>query len=588
MKPRAYLTTLAAVWLAHIAGAQAATWTNANGGSWDTAANWGGTVPTWGADLTVDFSTLNITANRSLSLTTTGKVVGKIIFGDTTPSHQWDIVAGAGPLTLSTTTGQPVIEVVNWTSVITVGLGGTQGFEKTGPGILRLNNTANAITSEILVSDGTLQIRDGTTNTPTAFAAATMADRSLRVTGTGILDLWRVTTTGTQNITWTLPAITLENAGTLRFRNNVTATYNHAMDAAVTVGTGGGKIINSGTTATGIQNVTLSGAISGSGALEYLANSGTDRRLTVSSADNTYSGDWSVSHSGSGTAFLRAGAANALGTGNVTLNASATLENNSANGLDSLAGVTLAEPTALLTLGANPWTNAGATLTAQGGTIQLGAGASSIGTFVLDSAGTVTLDADSGGALAAANIDVRQGTLDGTGSLTGTGGLTKSTTGTTTLAGTHDYTGATSVSAGTLLITGALGATDVTVATAAAIGGGGSIGGSLHFDSGASLLFSLTDTLTVNGASVTFDGFSIANLIGFDASVPDGNYTLIDGDADFDFNNVGNFGVEDALPLGGGRLAYLDEGSLSLVVIPEPGVALLGGLGLLSLLRRRR
>ena len=37
-----------------------------------------------------------------------------------------------------------------------------------------------------------------------------------------------------------------------------------------------------------------------------------------------------------------------------------------------------------------------------------------------------------------------------------------------------------------------------------------------------------------------------------------------------------------------GRLAYFQNGSLKLVVIPEPGVALLGGLGLLALLRRRR
>ena len=103
MKSRAFLTTFAALCLAHTAGAQTATWINAAGGSWNTAGNWGGTVPTWGANLTVDFSKLNITANRDLQLGSTGKIVGKIIFGDTTPSHQWDIVSGNGPLTLSTT-----------------------------------------------------------------------------------------------------------------------------------------------------------------------------------------------------------------------------------------------------------------------------------------------------------------------------------------------------------------------------------------------------------------------------------------------------------------------------------------------------
>ena len=590
MKSRACLTTFAALCLAHTAGAQTATWINANGGSWNTAANWGGTVPTWGADLTVDFSTLNITANRDLSLTTTGKVVGKIIFGDnTTPLYQWDIVSGNGPLTLSTTSGQPVIEVVNSTSVITVGLGGTQGFEKTGTGTLRLNNQSNGITGEILVSQGVLQIRDGgvTTNPGVTFQAGTMADRSIRVTGYGVLDLWRNAGSTTD---WALPVMTLENGGTLRFRaaTGVTGTLNHNVAAALTADTSGGTILNNG--GDGAQNVTLSGALSGSGPLAFTARDGgtNTRSLSISSADNLYSGDWTVSHGGTGTALLRAGAANALGTGTVTLNARATLENNSPNGLDSLAGVKLTATTSTLTLGANPWTNAAAVLTAENGTIQSGSGASSVGTFVLDSAGTVTLDGDPGGSLAATSFDIRRGTLAGTGPLTGTGTLNKSTSGTATLAGTHSYTGATTVAAGALVVSGTLGATDVTVDAGAAIGGAGSIGGSLHFNAGSNLLFSLTDTLTVNGASVDFDAFSIANLTGFDNTVPNGTYTLIDGDATIVLTNVVNFGLANAQPLDGGRSAYFDSGSLQLVVIPEPSVALLGGLGLFFLLRRRR
>ncbi len=207
MKTRAFLTTFAALCLAHTAGA--ATWTNVNGGSWNDAANWGGTVPTWGANLTVDFSTLDITGDRNLQLGSTGKIVGKIIFGDSTsPYFQWDIQAIAGPLTLSTTSpAKPVIHVVNSTSVITVTLAGTQGFEKTGTGTLRLNNTANPITGEILVSQGVLQIRDGSSNTPVVFVSTTMDQRSIRVTGTGTLDLFRIGTTGTQGITWTMPGI---------------------------------------------------------------------------------------------------------------------------------------------------------------------------------------------------------------------------------------------------------------------------------------------------------------------------------------------------------------------------------------------
>nr|MCU0781770.1 hypothetical protein [Akkermansiaceae bacterium] len=101
MKPRFLLSSSLAIFLACTAQAQTAIWTNANAnstansGNWNTAGNWGGTVPTWAAGLTVDFSTLDITANRSLNLGSTGKIVGKMIFGDTTaPLFQWDIVAG--------------------------------------------------------------------------------------------------------------------------------------------------------------------------------------------------------------------------------------------------------------------------------------------------------------------------------------------------------------------------------------------------------------------------------------------------------------------------------------------------------------
>jgi hypothetical protein len=73
-------------------------------------------------------------------------------------------------------------------------------------------------------------------------------------------------------------------------------------------------------------------------------------------------------------------------------------------------------------------------------------------------------------------------------------------------------------------------------------------------------VFSLTDTLTVNGSSVSFDGFSIANLAGFDNSVPVGTYFLLDGAATVNTANLANLGVANAFLMGDtGKQAYFEN-----------------------------
>ncbi len=351
-------------------------WTQNAGGSWNTAGNWNTNpdAPVFGPDVVVDFSQININGNRDLNLGSTGKIVGRIIFGDrTTPSNHWDIIAQNGPLTLQSTIGKPVIETKDWQSIISVRLAGTQGFEKTGPTMLRLNNSDNPITGEILVSEGVLQIRDGSLNGPTVFSGGTMSQRSLRITGPGLVDLPRLGASGNPTVTWSLPAITLENAGTLRFRNN-----NHSLAAALTIGAGGGRIMNTG--GSGEQNITLSGALSGAGALVFSAENGTTRQISVSGSNNTFSGDWTVSHSDDGTAILRAGAANALGAGSVTVGSGGQLLNSTVAGLDSLAGVVLDGTNATLKLD-QPWNNpaAGLTLNDETSVAEVGNTASVIG-----------------------------------------------------------------------------------------------------------------------------------------------------------------------------------------------------------------
>ena len=170
----------------------------------------------------------------------------------------------------------------------------------------------------------------------------------------------------------------------------------------------------------------------------------------------------------------------------------------------------------------------------------------------------------------------------------GTVSLTKIGGGVQTLGGSSTYTGDTLVSGGTLLVTGSLGNTAVTVDGDARIGGGGTLGGTLQINAGAEIQFSTTQTLTVNGASVTFGGFSIADVAGLDNTVADGTYTLIGGTAAVNPSNLANIGIENSYALGNNKFAYFEIGSLKVHVIPESSTVLLGGLGLLGFLRRRR
>ncbi|MGA0846786.1 MAG: autotransporter-associated beta strand repeat-containing protein [Luteolibacter sp.] len=154
------------------------------------------------------------------------------------------------------------------------------------------------------------------------------------------------------------------------------------------------------------------------------------------------------------------------------------------------------------------------------------------------------------------------------------------------------YTGATTVSAGSLLVNGSLGDTAVTVNSAATIGGNGSLGGSLGLD--AASFFEVVDfnnPLAVTGTITLGSGFGIDNLLGIDWDTLDLDtpYTLISTSQTFGTGSIDNFGLANAVSVGNsGRQAYFTNGSLAVVVIPEPSSALFGSLSLLLLLRRRR
>ena len=218
---------------------------------------------------------------------------------------------------------------------------------------------------------------------------------------------------------------------------------------------------------------------------------------------------------------------------------------------------------------------------------------------------------------------------------TGTGGITKNGAGTLTLSSTSSFSGATTVAGGTLVISGNISTSSLTtVNSGATLSGSGTVGaavinGTLAVGNSPGQM-NFTNTVDLNGITVMeIDGSSGAgvagghdfiNLTGAGAAgvlTYGGTLTLDIGTAFgvgsyswnlFDFasetDTLATISLADQyagslldgdlngiwdLTSGGNSWQFTEStGVLGLTVIPEPSAALLGGLGVLALLRRRR
>ena len=144
--------------------AVAATWSNPAGGSWGKAGNWLGDKMPTGHGVTVDFNTLNLTADTSVQLES-ARTIGDLVFGDTDTSSAAGWTLAGEILTLAGAAPTIAVNELGGTKSVTIGtvIAGGAGLAKSGSGTLALS-ASNTYSGTTTVGGGTLQIGNGGTS----------------------------------------------------------------------------------------------------------------------------------------------------------------------------------------------------------------------------------------------------------------------------------------------------------------------------------------------------------------------------------------------------------------------------------------
>ena len=465
-------------------------------GSWGTSGTWSGGTIANAVGFTANFTGVNITADRIITLDDI-RTIGNITFTDATTSSNNLTISGDSTLTLDVTSGAPVIDVTQADRTLTISseISGNEGLQKSGTGTLVLSGN-NSYTGTTTVSAGTLLIGDGTTNGTLSGSYLINSPGTLRIryntsgvqaswtgtiwnnfTGNGTLAL----ATGKSSDGWGSAALTSDFTGTLqieggRLSANSVIGNGFGSTKAIKVLAGGQLLDWAGSAIT--QDLTIAGTGYGEGSLECAIRMGDGATPSILS----------------GLVNLSA---------NVTIGAKSTgiLTNviSGAAGSMLTVGTSYCDGTVIL---AADNTYAGATNIAVG-TLQIGNGGATgaLGAGAVTNNGTLVFN--------------RSGTVNVGQSITGSGAVKQEGSGIVTLAGANNYLGATTISAGTLTLgrNGALptgSAVSIRGATLHAgtyINSAGTLGVTLGgagparivFGSGATLAFSNSSTLSWTG-----------------------------------------------------------------------------------------
>lgn len=478
-----------------------------------------------------------------------------------------------GSATLNSTLTVNQASDTSFSGLIQNGAAGTLKLVKSGDGTLTLSNTAaNTFTGGLQIDGGTL-----------AFSAANQLGNS----GTTVPNL---------------------NGGTLKYTGATLSTDNIGLEITAA------SVVEVSSSSTTLRS---GGNLSGSGQLTI--NGPGVVALGKNSANATY-----------GNGF----------TGNIVVSNGATLSLRNQNSMGSDAGGFAAGTTTIQnggTLLLDPFSQTNVSYNAETiafqGTSTLTNrlnGQASLATAItgaVSTAGTLTVNTRED--VATANPV----SIELSGAITGSGGINFGTTG--GRAGTYivsnisnGYLGATNVKSGTLLVNGNISTSSLTtVESGATLGGSGTVGdltvltgGSLNpgnspgqltvdgnFSQAGTLNLEITGltagtlhdqvnvlgTVTLGGIfSTNFSGFTPANgnlifiLLNDGADAVSGTFSSLAQNAVV--TNFGGFDWKISYTANSGTGLFTGGNDVALMAVPEPRAAIIGGLGMLALLRRRR
>jgi fibronectin-binding autotransporter adhesin len=133
-------------------------WTNDASGVWSTTNNWLNGVAAGGSGFIADFSQVNLSADRTVTLDTS-RTIGQVNFGTASGSTNNWILASSGGSILTLYTGTsvvPGITVKQNTATLNLPLVSSNGLAETGAGILVLGGS-NTISGPLNLNGGELQ-----------------------------------------------------------------------------------------------------------------------------------------------------------------------------------------------------------------------------------------------------------------------------------------------------------------------------------------------------------------------------------------------------------------------------------------------